>query len=131
MDNTIKNIKKLSVAKATNEKLKQVTYIVMVPNSTDLHGDYTDENEVRKAMQSFNTSPRRTNLFHKVMTKSFDVIESYCAPVDFILGETEVKKGTWLMTFQIHDESIWQAVESGEINGCSINALAITEEAND
>ena len=131
MDNTIKNIKKLSVAKAKNEKLKQVTYIVMVPDNTDLHGDYTDENEVRKAMQSFNVSPRRTNLFHKVMTKSFDVIESYCVPVDFILGETEVKKGTWLMTFQINDNSIWEAVESGEINGCSINALALTEEIND
>lgn len=125
------SIKKLSIAKATNEKLKQVTYIVMVPDSTDLHGDYTDENEVRKAMQSFNCSPRRTNLFHKVMTKSFDVIESYCAPVDFILGETEVKKGTWLMTFQIHDKDIWQAVESGEINGCSISGLANTEKVND
>lgn len=124
-------IKKLSVAKSLDKKLKQVTYIVMVPDSVDLHGDFTSEDEVQKAMKSFNLSPRRTNLFHKVMTKSFDIIESYCAPVDFILGETEVKKGTWLMTFQVHDESIWNAIESGEINGCSISGLASVQEVND
>lgn len=124
-------IKKLSIAKSLDKKLKQVTYIVMVPDSVDLHGDFTSENEVQKAMKSFNLSPRRTNLFHKVMTKSFDIIESYCAPVDFILGETEVKKGTWLMTFQVHDKSIWNAIESGEINGCSISGLASVQEVND
>jgi hypothetical protein len=124
-------IKKLSVAKSLDKKLKQVTYIVMVPDSVDLHGDFTSEEEVQKAMKSFNLSPKRTNLFHKVMTKSFDIIESYCAPVDFILGETEVKKGTWLMTFQVHDDSIWNAIESGEINGCSISGLASVQEVND
>lgn len=120
--------KTLSVIKSTNEELKQVTYVCMVPNSVDLQGDYTSESEVRKAMESFNKSQQRANLFHYVMTDTFHVVESYLAPVDFTLGEHEVKKGTWLMTLQIKNDELWELIKSGEVNGISIGAKAQIEE---
>lgn len=114
----------MHIEKQHNEELMQVTYVAMMPDEVDLHGDFTSAEEVRKAKESFNKSAMRANLFHRMMTDKFSVIESYLAPTDFILGEIPVKKGTWLMTFQVHDEDVWQMIKSGDINGISIGAMA-------
>jgi hypothetical protein len=122
---------KLPITKAVDEDLKQVTYVAMIPDHTDLHGDYTSENEVRKAKESFNKSMMRANLFHLVMTDTFDVIESYLAPCDMVLNDQFVKKSTWLMTLQVHDDALWQMIKDDEITGISIGALASVEDAED
>jgi hypothetical protein len=121
---------KLPVTKAVDEELKQVTYVAMIPDHTDLHGDYTSEAEVRKAKESFNKSMMRANLFHLVMTDTFDVIESYLAPCDMVLNDQFVKKSTWLMTLQVNDDSLWQMIKDDEITGISIGALASVEDAD-
>lgn len=120
---------KLPVTKAVDEELKQVTYVAMIPDHTDLHGDYTSETEVRKAKESFNKSMMRANLFHMVMTDTFDVIESYLAPCDMVLNDQFVKKSTWLMTLQVHDDTLWQMIKDDEVTGISIGALASVEDA--
>lgn len=130
----LKSQDKLQVVKSANQELKQATFIAMLPDSVDLHGDFTSAEEVRKAMESFNKSEKRTNLFHLTMSDSFSVIESYLAPVDFMLNDEFVAKGTWMMTLQIHDDSLWQLIKSGEVNGISIGAMAnveIIEEENE
>lgn len=119
--------KQLQVKKSVNEELKQATFIVMVPDEVDLHGDITSEDEVRKACFNFNSFCRQPNLFHLTKTKSFEFAESYVAPVDFKLGDKEVKKGTWLATIQVHDDTLWELIKSGEVNGLSIGALASVE----
>jgi hypothetical protein len=121
----------LPITKAVDEELKQVTYVAMIPDHTDLHGDYTSENEVRKAKESFNKSMMRANLFHLVMTDTFDVIESYLAPCDMVLNDQFVKKSTWLMTLQVHDDTLWQMIKDDEVTGISIGALASVEDAED
>lgn len=115
------------VIKALNEELMQVTYVAMLPDSTDLAGDFTSAEEVRKAKESFNKSEQRANLFHMSMTDTFAVIESYLAPADMILNDQAVLKGTWLMTLQINDSDLWELVKSGDINGISIGAEATVE----
>jgi hypothetical protein len=122
---------KVQVAKALNEELKQVTYVAMLPDSTDLHGDYTSAEEVRKAKESFNSSLQRANLFHMAMTDTFEVIESYIAPADMVLNSQAVTKGTWLMTLQVKDDNLWELIKSGQINGISIGAMAEVEELDD
>ena len=122
---------KVQVAKALNEELKQVTYVAMFPDSTDLHGDYTSAEEVRKAKESFNSSLQRANLFHMAMTDTFEVIESYIAPADMVLNSQAVTKGTWLMTLQVKDDNLWEMVKSGQVNGISIGAMAEVEELDD
>lgn len=124
----METIRVLPVVKAQNEELKQVTFVAMLPDSVDLHGDFTSEEEVRKACHSFNSSAQRANLFHRVMTKSFDVVESYIAPTSFVLGDKAVTKGTWLMTLQVHDDELWSLIKSGDVNGISIGAMATVEE---
>lgn len=117
----------LPVTKAVNEELKQATYVVMVPDEIDAHGDVTTEEEVRKACHNFNKHSMKANLFHLVETDTFEFCESYCCPTDFILGDKVVKKGTWLATIQVLDDGLWELIKSGEINGLSIGALAAVE----
>ena len=112
------------IAKAVNEELKQVTYVCMLPDSTDLQGDYTSVEEVRKAKESFNKSHQQANLFHMVNTDQFEVIESYLAPADMVLNSIAVLKGTWIMTLQINEDSLWQMIKDGDVIGLSIGAMA-------
>jgi len=116
-----------TVIKSLNTELQQVTYVAMLPDSWDLHGDFTSSEEVRKAKESFNKSEMRTNLYHMVMTKAFEVIESYLLPCDATLNGHEIRKGTWLMTLQVHDPDLWKMIKDEEITGISIGATAVAE----
>lgn len=118
---------KIPINKAKDKTLKQATFIVMVPNEVDLHGDITTEDEVRKACFNFNKHSRKANLFHLSETDTFEFCESYILPADIILGDTFVTKGTWVATVQCLDDDLWNEIESGEINGLSIGALASIE----
>lgn len=108
-------------------ELMQVTFVAM-QEGVDLHGDLVTKEEIRKAKESFNNSQKKANLFHLVMTDSFEIIESYLAPTDMTLKGNFVPEGTWLVTLQVKDESLWELIKSGEINGVSIGALATVEE---
>lgn len=119
---------KIPVAKALNEELMQATFVVMVPDEIDAHGDTTTEDEIRKACHNFNKYSGQANLFHLAQTDTFEFAESYVAPTEFILGDKLVKKGTWLCTVQCLDDGLWELIKSGEINGVSIGALAKVEE---
>lgn len=120
-----------AVKKAKNEDLKQVLFVVMVPDEVDAHGDVTSVQEVQKACHNFNEHCRKANLFHLVETDSFSIAESYIAPVDFVLGEKIVKSGTWLANLQIHDDDVWKLVKAGDICAVSINAIASVETLNE
>lgn len=122
-----------SILKAKNEKLKQATFVCMVPDLVDAHGDVTDIEEVRKACFNFNTSDAEENLFHMFKTSSYTVVESYVLPVEIEMEDAagelrSLPKGTWLMTLQFHSDEVWKGVESGEFNGISIGAMGRVEE---
>lgn len=122
------NTETVQVVKSVNEELKQATFIVLVPDEVDLHGDIIPEDEVRKACHNFNKYSNQANLFHITKTATFEFIESYCSPVDFVLGDKLVKKGTWLATIQVHDSELWGLIKDGEVSGLSIGALANVED---
>ena len=124
----------LQITKSTNQELMQATFVVMVPDEVDLHGDITSEEEVRKACHNYNVNCRQANLFHIAKTNSFDIVESYLAPVDMMLDDKFIQKGTWLCTVQCLDPKLFDLIKSGEINGVSIGAMAkveIIEEDNE
>lgn len=131
--NTEENLKGFSqqITKSVNEDLMQATYVVLVPDDVDLHGDTYSEEEVRKACHNFNNHCMKANLFHLVETDGFVIAESYIAPTDFILDEVFVKKGTWLATLQYLDEDLWEGVKNGDIQGVSIGAVANVEMLDD
>lgn len=126
-----KNTKTVEIVKAVNEELKQATFIVMVPDEVDLHGDITSEEEVRKACHNFNRFCGQANLFHITKTSTFEFAESYIVPTDIVLGDKFVKKGTWLAVVQALDDELWELIKSGEINGLSIGALGYKTDVED
>lgn len=119
------NSKKL--IKSVNTELRQATYIVMVPDEVDAHGDITDAAEIRKACHNFNKFCQQPNLFHATGTDLFEFAESYISPVDFELDSKLIKAGTWLAVVQAHDDELWELMKSGEINGLSIGAVGNAE----
>ena len=62
-----------------------------------------------------------------MQTDTFEFIESYCTPADMIINGEMVLKGTWLATVQVHDDSVWKAIENGEITGLSVGCQATVE----
>jgi hypothetical protein len=131
MHKQYKTFSDTEIFKSTNQELRQVTYIAMLPDSVDEQGDYVSAVEVRKAHNSFAQSAQNTNLFHMLMSDKFYVIESYLAPTDFEINEVQIQKGTWLMTFQIEDDTIWEMIQDGRINGISVGAKAKAIDLDD
>lgn len=115
------------IKKSTDSKLKQAMFIVMVPDEEDLHGDIASKEEVAKACHNFNKFCRTANLYHVTETTAFDIAESYIVPVDIQLGEQLVKAGTWVAVLQVNDDELWEDIESEEVAGLSIGALATVE----
>lgn len=121
--------KLIQIYKSTEDtELMQATFVVLVPDEVDLHGDTVDEATVRAGCHNFNLFCRKANLFHMQATTSFDIVESYVAPVDMQIGDKFVTKGTWLATVQANTEDVWQAIKSGIITGLSIGAMAEVHE---
>ena len=132
MDKASKNTHQtVQVAKATNEELKQATFLVLSPEEVDLHGDIYSADEVRKACHNFNNHSMTANLLHLVETDTFSIVESYIAPVDMVLGDRLIKAGSWLTVTQIHDDEIWEEVKKGNLTGVSVGCLAQSENLED
>jgi Putative phage serine protease XkdF len=119
-------IANIAVIKSVDQDLMQVTYVAM-QEGVDLHGDLVTLDEVRKAKESFNKSLMKANLFHLQMTDTFSVAESYLAPCDMVLNGHVITKGTWLMTLQVNDDDVWNAIKNEQITGISIGAVARVE----
>lgn len=130
MEDTPNTTDNYKVAKALNQELMQATFVVMVPDEIDLHGDVTSVEDVRKACHNFNKFCRKANLFHLVETSTFEFAESYIALTDFSLDERFIKKGTWLTTIQVLDKGLWDEIKSGEVCSVSIGAMARADKLN-
>lgn len=122
----------VQIVKATNEELQQATFVVLVPDEVDLHGDIYSIGEVAKACHSFNLHCSRANIFHKAMTDTWDVLESYIIPTDIMLEDRFLKKGTWMVVAQIYDsENLWPMIKSGKIKSVSIGAMAKVQKLDE
>lgn len=126
------------ITKALDNEKRLATFIVLEPQdddgmTTDLHGDYYDEETILDACTEFNKSlnTRKGKLLHMVETEGYLFIESYIAPSDMIVGSTIIKKGTWLMTILAVADWIWQGIKDGTFDGLSVECLGTVEEIDD
>lgn len=122
--------------KKVNEEERTITAVVLEPNpieedsTNDLQNDYYSAEEVMKACANFNEHCWQPNIEHEInVTKEVtEILESFVLPVPARIGEQEVKKGSWLMVWKIHDEKLWELVKSGVFTGFSIGCSAEVEE---
>lgn len=103
-----------------------VTGIVYEPMTEDAHGNYMTADEIEKAAYWFAKNGNKVDLQHNfVSEEGTAVVESWIAKSDCDIGGETVKEGTWLMTVEINDDSLWQSIQNGEITGLSMGGLGV------
>lgn len=101
-----------------------VTGIVYEPMEEDSHGNYMIEEEITKAAYWFAKNGDKVDLQHSFEPlDGATVVENWIAKADFDIDGETVKKGTWLMTVEVSDESVWEGIEKGNITGFSMGGL--------
>lgn len=101
-----------------------VTGIVYEPMVEDSQGNYMTEAEITKAAHWFAKNSSKVDLQHSFEPlEGASVVESWIAKSDSKIGDTDIKKGTWLMTVEIDDEVIWKSIEQGKITGFSMGGV--------
>ena len=101
-----------------------VTGIVYEPMTEDTDGNFMTESEITKAAHWFMKNDGNVDLQHCFeKTPGVDVVESYVAKSDMEIEGVPVTKGTWLMTMEIADNDVWDAVQKGEITGFSMGGV--------
>lgn len=125
---------KPEVTKAVDIEQRRALFVVLEPETVDLHGDVYSAEEVEKACINFNTHCMKANLFHQVEIETAKIEQSFIAPCNFDLedGRT-ILKGTWLQWWYFPEdnadsEKLWKSVKSGDICGVSIGCRANVEE---
>lgn len=82
------------------------------------------EDEITKAAYYFAKAGGKIDLQHSFEPlDGATVVESWIAKADFDIEGEPVKKGTWLMTVELADGSLWDAIEKGEITGFSMGGV--------
>ncbi|MCD8206696.1 MAG: XkdF-like putative serine protease domain-containing protein [Bacteroidales bacterium] len=101
-----------------------VTGIVYEPMTEDTDGNYMTEEEIAKACHWFAKNGSQVDLQHSFEPlDGAHVVESWIAKSDYRIDGNPIKKGTWLMTVEIEDDGIWDAVTKGDITGFSMGGL--------
>lgn len=101
-----------------------VTGIVYEPLAEDSHGNFMTEEEITKAAYWFAKNGDKVDLQHSFEPlDGATVVENWIAKADFEIDGETIQKGTWLMTVEVADESVWEGIEKGEITGFSMGGL--------
>lgn len=128
---------KTLVAEIVKAEERIVTGLVLKPEVVDGQGDIMSAKVIAKAahdwLAAFNRSTK-LGLQHNSFKKNenrFYPIESYVAPIEFVMGTSIVKAGTWVLSVFVADDKIWEAVKKGEITGFSIGGKANAQELSE
>ncbi len=107
--------------KKTDTKLRIVYGEVYVPWVPDSHNEFMSEENVRLAAHGFLMKGLTENVDrqHDNTLTGCYVVESFVARK----GDPDFIEGSWVAGVQIVGDDLWADVESGEINGFSLEAL--------
>ena len=124
--------------KSTDEEKRIVTGPAMIPNQDiirlDAEGNpyfvFFTEETVLKAQEVFAKfgKTKSTNFEHEVGLRDVTVVESWIVtdPANDksnALGFTDIPKGTWMVSYKVDNDKLWNLVKSGEVQGFSIEGV--------
>lgn len=115
--------KQATIIKADEEK-QLVTGIVYEPETLDSHEDFMTAEEIEKAAHQFLQDYRQVDKQHNFRSGYGEVVESYVAKSEHVIGDQVIHPGTWVMTVKVDDQDTWEAVKKGEITGFSMAGIA-------
>jgi len=99
-------------------------------STVDTHGNWATEEEVKKACHNFNKKLQNKKLSGKVgVDKQHNekagygtVVESYIAMAD--IPDINATKGDWVAAVEVTDDTCWEQIQKGEIEGFSVGGTA-------
>ncbi|PIC72525.1 XkdF-like putative serine protease domain-containing protein [Sporosarcina sp. P17b] len=113
-----------------DEAQKLVYGVVYEPDVEDSHEDFMTATEIEKAAHGFLKDARNIDTQHDFNAGVGEVVESYIAPSDLMIGEEVITKGSWVLVTKASDE-IWDAIQKGDYTGYSLAGTAETIEKKD
>jgi hypothetical protein len=121
-----KGIRFLKFDRESQGEERFVLGVVLEPETVDSQDDIYDAAEVRAAAHFFMENDGELGFMHRqLLGQGAKLLESYIAPVDFVLDGQTVKAGTWLMAIRIIDDALWEDVKAGRMTGLSIGGSAV------
>jgi hypothetical protein len=126
-------IRKADAANEDADEERFVYGIVLEPDVVDKQQDTYTEETIRTAAHKFLEEYGGTiGLQHREFANGrVKLLESFVAPADIKIGDTEIKKGTWLMGCRVVDDTLWSDVKAGKFTGFSIGGSAIRTPVDD
>lgn len=106
------------------DEAKRLIYgIVLRPEVADAHNDIMTPSEIEKSAHDYLMFYGYAGVDHtdEAMAK---IVESYIAPVDLVLNDRVVKKGSWLIAMKVFDDDLWIKVKQGDYNAFSAGGYA-------
>lgn len=113
---------RLIQARRSETQFERVVFAeVLVPDTPNVFNDYWTRDEIKAAAYLYAQKGYIIDVQHdKVdVTGPVVVVESFIARD----GDPTFIAGSWVVGMQIHDDTIWQQVLDGDINGFSYEAL--------
>lgn len=96
-----------------------------INEAVDAQGDIYSIDEVRQAAHRFLEDFGGLGLMHRLRVNGqVKIVENYLAPTDLVIGDLEIRKGTWLMAVRILADELWRQVKNGDLTGFSIGGSA-------
>lgn len=109
-----------------------VTGIVYEPMEEDTQGNYMTAEEIEKAQRWFAKNANSIDFQHNFeKMESAAVVENWIAKCDCQINGQDVKEGSWLMTVEVSDPGIYEAIEKGEITGFSMGGTGVYSNVDD
>lgn len=107
-----------------NAESHYLTGIVYEPLTEDAHGNYMTAEEIKKAADWYEANGKNVDIQHSFKpTDGAKVVKSWIAKAGEVVGGVEIKEGTWLIKMEITDDTIWKAIEDGDITGFSMGGV--------
>lgn len=106
---------------------KLVYGVVYEPDVKDSHDDFMTAAEIEKSAHGFLKDARNIDTQHDFEAGVGEVVESYIAPTDFVIGDESIKKGAWVLVTKASNE-IWESIKKGGYTGYSLAGTAETIE---
>lgn len=109
-----------------NDDSHYVTGVVYEPMTEDTQGDFMTADEIQKAAYWYMKNAQCVDVQHSFESEpGACVVESWVEKADITVGNQDIKAGTWMMTMEITDDDLWDAVEKGGITGFSVGGTCI------
>ena len=122
----------------SNEEKRIVTGAAMIPNQEIIRMDaedkpyfvYFTEETIEKAQEVFAKygKTKSTNFEHKTGMRDVTVVESWIVTdpsndKSNALGFSDIPKGSWMVSYKVDNDELWEKVKAGEVKGFSIEGV--------